>query len=112
MNNNDIKQIEISIEEANIAVKLAKALVRLEKNKDFKQVITEAYFKEDAQRLVLLKAAPAAQEERIQKAIESDMNAIGSLFQHFHKIKQLGSMAEKELISAEEERLELIEEDE
>lgn len=109
--NNNIAQIEVTIEEANEAINLAKALKRLEDNQDFKDVILKAYFEEDAQRLVLLKAAPQVQEPEMQARILKDMDAIGGLYQHFMKVRQLGMMAEGSIEAHEETRDELMEED-
>lgn len=103
-----IEQIEISIEEAKNLVEESKSLDRLTNNKDFKKLILDKYFKEEASRLVLLKADAEMQGEKEQRDIIRQIDAIGSLRIYFQTIKQLGQMAENSIASDEATREELL----
>ena len=46
----DIEKVEIEMEEAKKYIELRNTFLRLSENKDFKHVIEEAYFKEEAAR--------------------------------------------------------------
>jgi len=90
----DIQQIEVNIAQAKEAVALGECLARLSKNRDFKKLIETRYFKDEAHRLVMLKAAPSMQDEKNQAEIVKDMDGIGSLFQFFCAIQgEAGQMA-------------------
>lgn len=102
-NETDVQLIEVSIEEANKQVNLGKALDKLHKNREFKQIILEGFFKEEAIRLVGLKAHPAMQDEAQQAAILKEIDAIGSLRNYFGKIYQGAAMADQSIISHEQE---------
>ena len=92
---NQQEEIEISIKQAKEVVDLRDALRRLHNNKDFKKVIKEGYFIDDASRLVLLKADPEMESPENQAIIERQIVAIGQLSQYFGKVEALGNMAER-----------------
>jgi hypothetical protein len=77
----------------------------LTKNKAFKALIREGYLKNEAVRLVHLKAAPAMQSPEMQENIIRDINGIGSLIGYLHKIEVQADMA-AQAINADEETLE------
>ena len=56
MIDNQVEEIELEINQAKEKVALKDSLEKLIKNRDFKKVITEGYFEQEAIRLVLLKA--------------------------------------------------------
>lgn len=106
-----IEQVEVSIEHAKQAIELRDALDRLGKNEDFKKIMTEGYFKDEASRLVLLKADPEAQTEDTQRYLDNSITAIGYVRLYFSTIMQLGIQMERSLKADEETLQELIEED-
>ena len=103
-----IEEIEISIEQARESIAKMEALLNLTKNKDFKLVIEEGYFEKEASRCVLLKADPNIQDEASQKMLDNTIIAIGYLRQYFTTVMQLGRMAQHSLAADEETKQELL----
>ena len=107
----DLEQIDLSIDQAKLSIDNLKALNRLSQNKDFKHLFLEGYFKEEASRLVLLKADPQVEEEKHQKAIMLAIDAIGHMRQYCNTIQVVGRMAERALKEDEATREEILAED-
>lgn len=112
MNKTAIQEIEESIQESKGVVEFAEALDRLQKNRDFKKVILDGYFREEAIRLVHLKADPAFQTPDRQQSILSQIDAIGALHQYFQTTRFLAAQAAKAIEAAGEVRDELLAEGE
>lgn len=91
--------------EAELTIEKRDALLRLFAHKDFKAVISEGYFKDEAVRLVEAKGNPMMADEADQAAILKDIDGIGSLRCYFHATKHAGDMAEKALEDEEADRL-------
>lgn len=104
---NELEHIDRTIDAYKANIELGNALARLKSNKDFKKIIGELYFREEAVRLVHAKSDPALQSPEIQKALLSQMDAIGNLQSFFLNIERLAQQGMKELDSAEELRAEL-----
>lgn len=102
MSQADINEIELSIKEAKDMVAMAKAVERLYKNADFKQIVLDGYFENEAVRLVHLKADPAMQDEKSQKMIIQGMDAIGALRGYFNWLTQQGNLALKAIEDGED----------
>lgn len=107
MSEQAITEIEITIKEAEKFVALAKALDRLHANSDFKQLITEGFFKEEAIRLVHLKADPNMQKPENQENILKDIDGIGVLRNYFGAVYQRAEWAMNAIKDGEEELEEL-----
>lgn len=107
-----IEEVEIGIEHAREIVAKATALTNLVNNKDFKIVVRDGYLKDEAVRLVLLKADPSASSEEMQDSIADGITAIGHFNQYLRTIQALGSMAAKSLGEYEDLRTELLAEGE
>jgi len=84
----DIQEIEISIEDAKKAIRMGELVDRLEKNEDFKELILEGYFKEDASRIVMLKADKTFQTPEKQSKIDKDLLGI-SVFADYLRTKKI-----------------------
>lgn len=109
MNNEEqLENIEISIEQAKKAIDMMESLLKLTKNKDFKKVINEGYFEKEASRLVLLKADPSMQSPEDQRLLDNSIIAIGFLRQYFSAVIQMGRMAERSIANDEVTREELL----
>jgi len=102
-----IGQIEISIEQAKEVVDVMKKLQRLTDNQDFKDIVLDGYFLDEASRLVLIKAEPSQQSEKDQKLINDSITAIGHFRQYLSTIMQTGKAAEH-AIGADEQTIEEI----
>ena len=110
MNNTaeQIEALEISIEQTKEAIAMLDALKALEKNKHFKKLISEGYFRDEASRLVLLKADPSMASPEHQKLLEDSIIACGHFRQYLSSVYQLGNMAAQALLSDEATREELL----
>jgi len=106
-NNSESETIELTIEQAKNLIKRGESLKKLYNNKDFKNVILEDYFKDNAIRLVHLRSDPNCQTDEIQGNILREMDGVGSLKKYFNVILALASRAEQDLAAAEEAREEI-----
>jgi hypothetical protein len=108
---NQIEQIEVSLEDAKQAVALRDAVLRLEKNRDFKKLIEQGYLTEEAVRLTHLLAHPAMAER--QDDLITDLKGISAFKAYIHQIMATGNMAEVSLKEHEEalDELRAVEED-
>jgi hypothetical protein len=93
----NINRIEISMDNARKAIDLAKALKRLHENEDFKAVILQDFFVEEAHRAVLLKADAEMKTPEKQKAVDDVITTIGGLYNYFGKIYRLADMSTRAL---------------
>lgn len=100
---NDIQHIELYIEDAKKFVEAGKSVERLQKNRDFKKIIEEGYFRDEAVRLVSVKSDPSLQSPEKQEAIIKAIDAIGSLQGYIRTILQQASVATDAIAQAEEE---------
>ena len=106
-----IHAIEENIKEAKKIAALGDTLERLRNNKDFREIIMDGYFKEEAIRLVHLKSDPSMQSAESQKSILAQMDAIGSLDQYFRTVYHNASQAHKAIDAGHEMLDELNEEE-
>jgi hypothetical protein len=107
----ELHEIELNIDTAKKMVKEAEAIDRLMKNRDFKAVITEGYFKEFAAVLVQRKAIPGMADEENQLAIDKAITGIGELQQFLFTKRMQGKQIGAELNEMENVRDELLQED-
>lgn len=107
MTDPNVRNIDIEIEEAKRAIKRLDMLTRLKKNKDFKALIDEGYFKEEASNLVIAKAIPHLRDEKQQKVFDNRIVAIGEFRQWLSEIETMGGIATKALQEAEATRDEI-----
>lgn len=104
----DIQEIEISMEEAQKAVDMRNAIYRLQANKDYQKVFEQGYFIDEASRLVLLKASPAAEVDNIQGSIDKSIVGIGYCYRYMLAKIQMGNQKEKALFDAQESREDIL----
>jgi len=113
MDDEQIEYLEISLAKAKTQLEKSAALDRLVSNKDFKLVVDDGYFTEEASNAVLALAAPMFAGEAEQKRLHNNIIAIGCLRHYFSGIMQLGVEANKAIKEHELMREELLtEEDE
>lgn len=103
-----IQEIELDIESAQEFVSRKDALDRLYANEDFKSIIVEGYFKEEAIRNVGIKNHPNFQDEISQAGILKAIDGIGALQGYFSVIDFQAAEA-SDAISAHRAELEYIE---
>lgn len=78
MAKDQIEAIERDIAKARTSVEFGNTLQRLRLNKDFKEVVLNGYFEQEAVRLVHLKAEPHMQGPDSQASIVKQIDAIGA----------------------------------
>ena len=105
---NDIQAVELNIKRAKELIDLGTALDHLRSNRDFKKVIIDGYFSDEAVRLVHLKGDPSMQGESSQTSIIKQMDSIASLYQYFFTIDMRASSAARSVESDEETLSELL----
>lgn len=108
MSNDTIQQIDEQIKQSKVTLEFGAALDRLYKNRDFKAVIMDGYFRAEAIRLVHLKADPQFQTAERQAAIVGDLDAIGRLSQFFTTTHQLADLAARSIASDEAMREDIL----
>lgn len=96
-----VEALEITIEEAKIAVTKKDDLLKLAKDNKFIDIIMDGYFVGEASRLVLAKGLPTMQDVETQANIDKDIIAIGRLKQYFSSIIAMGHQANKAILDAE-----------
>ena len=110
MNDEHLQQIELSIEQAQSYIDKADALTRLHKNQDFKKVIVDGFFKEEASRAVLLKGDPNIQGAEEQRQINNTIDAIGGLYNYFRNVFYMGDQSSRSLEEDKETRAAILQE--
>jgi hypothetical protein len=107
MSNDAIQAIERNIKKAREVLEFSSALERLRGSRDFKKVVLEGYFEQEAIRLVHLKADQNMQKPETQQSIVNQIDAIGQLSQFFSTALQKAAMASRQ-IEADQETIEEI----
>lgn len=110
-NTQDLEMLELQIEEAKKKVSRKDALIRLENNPDFKELIAKGFMEQHAIRQVMLKAHPGMQSEATQKMLDQQIMAIGGFKQFLLNVYTEGMNAEVAIASDEETREELLKEE-
>lgn len=105
-----LAQCEQQIKDAQGSLELGKALASLRQNPDFKKLMIEGYLKNEAVRLVHLKADPNMSSVENQAAIVRDIDAIGAISQYFLTVEMMGRRAEASIADAEQAIVEINEE--
>lgn len=99
MSTDTINAIERNMKKAREVLEFSAALERLRGNRDFKKVVLEGYFEQEAIRLVHLKSDQNMQSPTIQQSIVNQIDAIGQLSQFFSTAVQKASMASRQIES-------------
>lgn len=98
MSKNVINEIEESIKHSKKQLEFSKCLERLYANRDFNTLIVEGYLKDEAVRLVHLKADPSITN---QESVDADIMAIASFAQYLRTVNHRGDMAQKSIETSE-----------
>lgn len=102
-----IKEVEISIEEAKKSIELSKCLEKLKNNREFKKLILQDYFIDEAARAVAGKSNPQLQDEMSQREFDKLIIGIGNLQQYFNKVRFFGEQSQRSLEEHENTLVEL-----
>lgn len=108
MTNNEeqIQEIEVSMAEAKKVLALGEALKRLQRDPDYKLVVSEEYFKEEASRLTMLTAEPNFDEVR-KANVQAAIRGIGELRQFLMIVERNAEMAREAIYQAEQALVEI-----
>ena len=107
----NIQQVELSIEHARQGVKFGEALDRLMKNRDFQKVILDGYLRDEAVRLVHLKADPGMYTADDQGALDAQIITVGLFGAWLRRQRKEAETAQKELAD-NQDLLEVLREEE
>ena len=105
----DLEEVEIQIDVANKIRSLRDNCAKLMKNRAFKDVIEEGYFKEEAARLGMAKSAPLTDEQ--QKNIDGMIIGIGALSNYLNMVMRRGAEMDAALGEHEQTREEILAEE-
>jgi len=108
----ELKEIELTIEQANGMLDRHESLKRLIDNKDFKELILEGFIEKEVIRAVglLASAELMVQGDVPKKMCENILVGSGALTQYFLKIEQMGYSARDALANARETQVEVLQE--
>ena len=105
----ELNQLDASMAEAKHFIEIKKSVEKLFRNREFKKVILEYYFKEEAARLVMAKSSNLNEEQK--KLIDCMIYGIGALSNFFDSVHQRGVQAEQALGDDEDARTAILQED-
>ena len=105
--NFDIAALERDREICIKQQELGQSVARLMTNRDFKKIILEGYFKDEAVRLVHLKQDPAVQSADSQRNIIRDMDSIGVLAAYLSMAISSGERAANTIEAIDAELIEI-----
>lgn len=98
MQKEEIREIQISIEEAEQMIEDLSRLNRLKENEDFKVLFMQRFLKDEAVRLVHLKQSPAIKDNsEAVEGIDTWINAIGVLVEFMRMVEIKGYGAKMSL---------------
>lgn len=104
-----MQEIEINIEQAKEAIELFDCLNRLRENNDFKKLIEEGYFKDEACRLVLIRGEDSMKE--VKDDILRDIDGIASFHAYLRQVYASGFRAKDAMAEMEATRDEIAQEE-
>lgn len=108
----DIRNMDIENKNASASIALADALARLEKNRDFKKVIEEGYFKEFAHNLVAQRAMPEMRStESVIATNTRKLDAISELRHWFRGVRSMGYQGQLKLDANKQEAARILSEE-
>ena len=104
-----LQELEDNMNDAKHFIDIKNSTIKLFKNKEFKKVVLDYYFKEEAARLVMAKASSLTKEQ--QEIIDNMIYGIGALSNFFDSVLTRGMQAEQAYKEDEDERTNILQED-
>ena len=101
------QEIEVSIEAAKGAIERKNKIARMFATDDFKEVVEEGYFRDEAARLVSLLTDPEFSSEERQTEILNDMMGVSSFRQYLLNMHRVGVQMENQVKASEAELVEM-----
>ena len=108
MSTAELQQLESNIKLAQKIVDMGDALDRLRNNRDFKKVIGDGYFEQEAIRLVHLMSDSNMQSLEIQQSIHKQMIAVGMFREFLETLTARANMARRAVEADEATRDEIL----
>lgn len=100
---NASKEIEVTIEQCNERIDMARKLENLLNTPDFNDLIMTGYMERESHRLTLLLADPSCETPQAQANIVRDLSAIAQLNAYFRTVRLAGEVALRTKKDHEEE---------
>jgi len=102
-----VEEIRMTMDmvQAEEAMKLRDSVIKLFKNKEYKKVFEEGYFKAEAMRLPLALVDDEMQDDVEQRIIKEKIAAIGHLHVYLNSVISLGNQVQASLEAEEKERV-------
>lgn len=100
---NASKSIEVTIEQCNATIEMARKLESLLNNPDFNDLIMTGYMERESHRLTLMLADPTCESPQGQANVVRDLSAIAQLNAYFRKVRLAGDVAKRTKQDHEEE---------
>ncbi len=97
------QEIEVSIDAAKGAVEKKNQILTMIGTKEFKDVVEEGYFKDEASRLVMLLTDDEFQDEEKQNGLINDMIAIAGFRNYLATRMQIGAQMENQIAASQQE---------
>ncbi len=106
---NQLEEVEIQIEVAKKIIALRDSCLKLHNNKQFKDVIENGYFKEEAARLVMAKSSNM--DESQMRLVDGMIIGVGALANYFDMIMRRGAEMDAAIADHEAAREEILAEE-
>lgn len=100
---NATKEIEVTLEQCNERIAMARKLENLLNTPDFNDLIMTGYMERESHRLTLMLADPACETPQGQANVMRDLSAIAQLNSYFRTVRKAGEVAMRTKLEHEEE---------
>ena len=98
--------MDMTMKQAEESIKLRDSILELFKNRHYKRVFEEGYFKAEAMRLPLALVDDEMQDDVEQRILKEKIAAIGHLHVYMNSAISLGNQVEASLEAQEKEKVE------
>ena len=105
----ELNQLDVNMAEAKHFIDIKNSTLKLFKNREFKKVVLDYYFKEEAARLVMAKSSSLTEDQK--KLIDNMIYGIGALSNFFDSVLTRGMQSEQAYHDDENARTEILQED-
>ncbi|MBO6276917.1 MAG: hypothetical protein J6N20_05715 [Pseudomonas sp.] len=100
---NATKEVQVTIEQCNERIDMARCLENLLQHPDFNKLIMTGYMEKESHRLTLMLADPSCESPQGQANVVRDLSAVAQLNAYFRKVRLAGEVAARTKKDHEEE---------
>lgn len=104
-----LEELDNNMQDAKHFIDIKDSTIKLFKNREFKKVVLDYYFKEEAARLVMAKSSTLSEDQK--KLIDNMIYGIGALSNFFDSVLTRGMQAEQAYREDEVAKTEILQED-